>query len=147
MIVHEVKIGEPSTKFKLTDKHRVVFVGSANSDLKYRDMLVYGRHRWELYTNGSLDFTTCDRNGLTNEQWKQKVEEKIIHANGVMILVSENTIKDESALWQVDCAIENKTPIVGVDVRNRGEGEIPEKLIGKMTRYGWEWFTEFINEL
>ncbi len=147
MIVHEVKIGKPSTKFKLTNKHRVVYVSSATSDLKYRDMLVYGRHRWELYTNGSLDFTTCDRNNLEVEQWKQKVEEKITHADGVMMLVSENTIKDENALWQIDCALENKIPIVGVDVRNRLEGEIPTKLIGKMTRYGWEWFTEFINDL
>lgn len=126
MIVHEVKIGKPSDQFKLTDKHRTVYVCSAGSDLKYRNMLVFGRHRWELYTNGSLDFTTCDRDGMTEKYWKQKLKEKIIHADGVMILVSENTVMDENALRQIDCAIYNKVPIVGVDIRNRFEERYPK---------------------
>ena len=147
MIVHEVKIGKPSAECKFTGRHRTVYVGSADSDLKYRDMLVFFRHRWELYTNGYLDLITCDRDGLTEKQWKQKTEEKIMHSNGVMILVSENTATDENALWQIDCAFSNNVPIVGVDIRDRFEGEIPGKLNGKMTKYGWEWFARFINQL
>ena len=147
MIVHEVKIGKTFNTSTDTQKHRVVYVCSADSDLKYRDMLVYGRHRWELYTNGSLDFSTCDRVNLTEEKWKQGVIEKISNADGVMILVSENTATDGNALWQIDCALSNKVPIVGVDIRDRFEGEIPKKLQGRMTRYGWEWFAEFINRL
>lgn len=147
MIVHEVKVGKTFNRSKQTDKHRVVYVCSADSDLKYRDMLVYGRHRWELYTNGSLDFTTHDRGDMSEEKWKQGIAEKISNADGVMMLVSENTVMDENALWQINCALSNKVPIAGVDIRDRFEGKIPEKLHGKMTRYGWEWFAEFINRL
>ena len=61
------------------------------------------------------------------------------------MLVSENTVHDEDALWEIDMAFSHNVPIVGVDVRNRCSGALPEKLVGKMTRYGWEWFAEFIN--
>jgi len=62
-------------------------------------MLVYFRHRWEFYINGTLDFTTCDRIGFEPRQWKQIAEKEIREADGVFMLVSGNTIKDEGAVW------------------------------------------------
>lgn len=147
MIVHQVKIGKQKTDHNLQKKHRKIYVGSAISDLKYRDMLVYCRHRWEFYINGTIDFTTCDRSGFELRQWKQIADKKIREANGVFMLVSENTIKDEGSVWEIDIAFAHNVPIVGVDIRNRFEGELPEKLVGKMTRYGWEWFAKFINNI
>ena len=107
-------------------------------------MLVYFRHRWELYTNGFLDFVTCDIQ-LSSSEWRREAGKKILHSDGVMMIVSERTVHDENALWQIDYAAINKVPIVGVDIRQKSEGEIPEKLVGRMTKYGWEWFSEFIN--
>jgi hypothetical protein len=146
MIVHEVRVGESGHQHPFTNRHRTVYVGSADSDIKYRDMLVYFRHRWELYTDGYLNFVTCD-DQLSRKEWRRETGNKIRHSDGVMMIVSEHTVKDENALWQIDYAVINKTPIVGVDIRNNFEGDIPEKLVGKMTKYGWEWFAEFINRL
>ena len=146
MIVHQVRVGESDLKQPFTGRHRTVYAGSAGSDIKYRDMLVYFRHRWELYTDGYLDFVTCD-DQLSREQWRQETGKKIRHSDGVMMIVSKNTVKDGNALWQIDFAVNNNVPIAGVDIRNNGEGDIPAKLVGKMTKYGWEWFTEFINRL
>lgn len=147
MIVHEVKIGKPKRDKPIQERHKTVYVGYAKADLKYRDMLVYFRHRLEFYLNGTLDFTTCDRNGSKTDQWKQIAEKKIIESDGVMIIVSENTALDEAAVWEIEAALYNNVPIVGIDIRNKSEGNIPEKLVGKMTRYGWEWFATFINGL
>ncbi|MCP4669945.1 MAG: hypothetical protein GY857_01445 [Desulfobacula sp.] len=147
MIVHQVKIGKQKIDHNLIKKHRKIYVGCASADLKYRDMLVYCRHRWEFYINGTLDFTTCDSIGFELEQWKQKAEKKICEADGVFMLVSEDTVKDENAVWEIDYAITHNIPIAGVDIRNRFKGKLPEKLVGKMTRYGWEWFAEFINNI
>jgi len=36
---------------------------------------------------------------------------------------------------------------VGIDVDKNPEGNIPEKLVEKMTKYDWEWFAQFINGL
>ncbi len=145
MIVHQVKIGAPKTDKQIQGRHKTIYVGSAKADLKYRDMLVYFRHRLEFYLTGTLDFTTCDSNGLKIDQWQQKAEKKIIESDGVMIIVSENTKLDDIAAWEIDASLHNNVPIVGIDIRHKSEGKIPEKLVGKMTRYGWEWFAEFIN--
>lgn len=147
MIVHQVKIGVGKPEASRSGKNRKIYVGSASADLKYRDMLVHGRHRWEFYINGSLEFTTCNRIGFEPGQWLKNAEKKITEADGVFMLVSENTVMDKDAMWEIDTAFAHNIPITGVDIRKRYEGELPEKLVGKMTRYGWEWFAEFINNL
>ncbi len=147
MIVHEVKIGRSKTDQHVRGRHKIIYVGSAKADLKYRDMLVYFRQRWEFYIKGTLDFSTCDRNDLKSDQWEQAVEKKICDSDGVIMVVSENTALDDDAVWEIDCALANNVSIVGVDIRNKFEGKIPEKLVGKMTRYGWEWFAMFIDSL
>ena len=147
MIVHEVKIAKPETGRHIRGRHKTIYVGSAKADLKYRDMIVYGRQRWEFYTNGTLDFTTCDHNGLKPYQYKQTAERKIIESDGVMMVVSKNTVLDDFAVWEIDFALYKNVPIVGIDVRFKSEGKIPPQLVGKMTKYGWEWFAGFINKL
>ena len=146
MIVHTVKIGEKEGPVSV-DHHRMIYVGGAQADLKHMNLLVYGRHRWEFYIKGTLDFLTCSRTGLDIKQWKTATEHKICQAHGVMLLVSNSTAEDEGALWEIDTALTHHVPIVGVDIRSRPEGEVPDKLAGKMTRYGWEWFAQFINNI
>lgn len=147
MIVHQVKIGERKPVRAMPARHKTIYVTSAQVDLKYRDMLVYFRQRWEFYIHGSLGFSTCDREGVSPIIWKQTAEKKIQTADGVFMLVSEYTSGDPDALWEIDRALANQIPIAGVDIRNRFKGEIPETLAGRMTRYGWEWFAAFINTL
>ncbi len=110
-------------------------------------MLVNFRHRWEFYTKFRIDFLTFDWNKSELGQQKQAAK-KIIHgSDGVMFIVSTNTEVDPLAIWEIDCAISKGIPITGVDVGKNSEGKIPDKLIEKMTKYGWEWFAMFINKL
>ena len=64
-----------------------------------------------------------------------------------MILISEHTASDYAIAWEIDYALSKSIPIVGVDVRKKREGELPEKLVGKITKFGWEWFADFIDGL
>ncbi len=70
-----------------------------------------------------------------------------MESDGMMMIVSTNTADDGAAALEIDCALSHNVPIVGVDVRYKFEGKIPEKLVGKMTKYGWEWFAKFIDGL
>lgn len=110
-------------------------------------MLVNFKHRWELYTLPTIDFITLDRKGAEIFQWKQTIKDVIGKSDGVMILVSPQTTTDCYAIWEIDCAVSDNVPIVGVDISKYPGVEIPDKLVGKMTKYGWEWFAEFINGL
>ncbi len=147
MIVHEVKIGKQTTNQVAKGEHKNIYVGCAESDLRYRDMLVNFRQRWEFYTKNTISFLTFDRNGLESAQWKPIVEKMIRNSDGVMVIVSEHTVLDTLSTLEIDCALSNNVPIVGVDIGKCPEGNIPKKLVGKMTRYGWEWFAKFFDGL
>jgi len=147
MIVHNVKIGNKTSGQVSDRENKKIYVGCAETDIRYRDMLVYGRHRWELYSKPTIDFLTLDRKEMELVQYKPVVEKTIQKVDGVMIIVSAQTSNDPLALWEIDCSLSNCIPIVGVDVRQKYEGTIPTNLVGKMTRYGWEWFAEFFNGL
>lgn len=147
MIVHKVETGRQAVNQIMKREHKKIYVGCAESDIRYRDMLVNFRHRWEFYTNPTIDFLTFDWSELKVDRQKKIVEKLIRESDGMMIIVSAHTELDSIAIWEIDCAISNNVPIVGVDVEKNPEGNIPEILIGKMTRYGWEWFAKFINGL
>lgn len=147
MIVHNVRIGNLTESQNPQGAHKKIYVGCAESDIRYRDMMVSFRQRWGFYTNNTFDFLTSDRRGLKSEQWKQIAEKKIRESDGVMMMVSENTASDSDAAWEIDCALSNTVPLLGVDIRKAPDSKIPEKLVGKMTRYGWEWFSHFIDSL
>jgi hypothetical protein len=147
MLVHNVKTGKRIKNKSSKGEHKKIYVGCAESDIRYRDMLVNFRQRWGFYTKNTFDFLTSDRTKFEMDQWKQMVKKTVRESDGVMIVVSGDTALDSGANWEIDCALLNSIPIVGVDIRKDPDGTIPEKLVGKMTRYGWEWFAEFIDGL
>jgi Thoeris protein ThsB, TIR-like domain len=147
MIVHNVTTEKRTKDLSSRGEHKKIYVGCAESDVRYRDMMVNFRVRWGFYTNNTFEFLTSDRGGLESDQWKQFVEEAIRESDGVMIMVSEHTALDPGATWEIDCALSNTVPIVGVDIRKDFDSKIPKELVGKMTRYGWAWFAEFIDGL
>jgi len=116
MIVHNVITGKRTKDQSSQGEHKKIYVGCAESDIRYRDMMVNFRQRWGFYTNNTFDFLTYDRSGLESDQWKQIVEKTIRESDGVMIMVSEHTALDSGATWEIDCALSNTVPIVGVDI-------------------------------
>jgi hypothetical protein len=147
MIVHNVIIGKQVSGKTTARDHKKMYVGCAESDVRYRDMLVNFRHRWELYSEATIDFLTFDRKGMKRIQCKSIIEQTIRGVDGVMMIVSAQTLTDPLALWEIDCSVSHNIPIVGVDIGKNSEENIPKSLVGKMTKYGWEWFAEFINGL
>ncbi|WP_024334842.1 hypothetical protein [Desulfotignum balticum] len=147
MIVHNVKIGKKTSEYLSIRENKKIYVGSAESDIRYRDMLVNGRHRWELYSKPSIDFFTFDRKGMELSQCKPIVEKKIRGVDGVMIIVSDQMSSDPLVLWEIDCSVANKIPLVGVDIGKNTYNLIPKGLERKITKFGWEWFSEFIDGL
>lgn len=147
MIVHNVVIGKQTSEQVTAREHKKIYVGCTESNIRYRDMFVNFKHRWELYSKPTIDFLTFDRNGMEIPQCKPIVEKAIMGVDGVMIIVSAQTLTDPLSLWGIDCAVSNNIPIVGIDIGKHSDDAIPKKLAGKMTKYGWEWFAEFINAL
>ena len=147
MIVHNVKIGEQAARRPLKRAHKKIYVGCAESDFHYRDMLVHGKHRWELYSKPTIEFLTLDPGGTEPVNHNSTVEKAIQMVDGVMVIVSAHTSHDQRARWEIACALTNSIPIVGVDVRRNSEEIVPEDLSEHLIKFGWEWFAEFFNRL
>ncbi|MCG8568205.1 MAG: hypothetical protein MI747_24315 [Desulfobacterales bacterium] len=147
MIIHTVKIGESNPVQIMEREHKRIYVAAAMADVWYRDLLVHCRHRWEFFTRPTIDFLTFDWEGGTPESRKLAAEKRIKGADGVMVIVTRNTHSDANVLWEMDLALAIGLPMAGIDVGRNPEGIIPDQLTGKITRYGWEWFAEFIDGL
>ncbi len=147
MIVHEVTIDKQPANQPTKESRKKIYVGCATPDIPYKEMLVNFRQRWEFYTRHRIDFLTIDQSGLAPDQCKRKAEEAICQSDGVMVIVSKHTACDALALWEIDCALSNAIPTVGVDIRKTPDEHVPPKLVGKMTKYGWEWFAAFMDGL
>ena len=147
MIVHNVKIGKKALTQVSDRDHKKIYVEYAESDIRYRDILVNGRHRWELYSKPTIEFFTLDQKEMALDKYMPIVENAVKGVDGVMIIVSAQTVKDPLSLYEIDCSLAHRIPIVGVDIRRNSDGIIPTNLEGKMTKFGWEWFAEFFNGL
>lgn len=46
--------------------------------------------------------------------WKNRVRERIRRSDGVIALVSSNSLKSEGQKWEIQCAKEESKPLLGV---------------------------------
>lgn len=77
MIVDNVKNWENTSKNLPIRENKKIYVGIAESDIRYKEMLVNGRHRWELYSEPNIDFSTFYRKEMELSQCKLIVEKKL----------------------------------------------------------------------
>ena len=147
MIIHTVRFGPPQVVADQHREHKRIYVTAARADLRYRDLLVQWRHRWEFYTAPTIEFLTHDGDDSGSPCQKQKISALMKDAHGAMVIVTRHTGADPLVLWEIEHADALGLPLVGINVGQTAEEMIPEALRGRMTRYGWEWFAEFINGL
>lgn len=147
MIVHQVTVRKRSESLGPAGEHKRIYVGCAAPDVRYRDMVIHFRHRVGMYTKNTFEYITEDRGGVEFDRWKQRVAEQISQSDGMMMVVGEHTENDTGAEWEIECALTNGVPVVGIEVRKTPGGVVPKQLEGRMTRFGWEWFVEFIDGL
>ena len=134
MIIHKVKL-EEDTDHKISE-YKKIYVSCSSEDIKIRDMLICYKQRWSFFTTNTFDFLYSDTN-----------IDNLIKCDGIMVLVSKNIKDDLTVSNEILFALENKIPIVGVDIRQREYEYIPEVLQNRMIKYGWEWFSDFIDSL
>ncbi|MFK5953232.1 MAG: hypothetical protein QM498_09260 [Desulfobacterium sp.] len=85
MIVHEVKVEKGPANQITKREHIKIYVGCAESDIRYRDMLVNFRHRWEFYTKPTIDFLTFDWNkSELGQQKKLHLKGGILFGRGIL---------------------------------------------------------------
>ena len=121
-----------------------VFISFAAEDSTYRHLLK-GQARNE---RSPFDFIDMSVKEPWDEKWKTNCRTKIKSCDGVIALLSKKTYNADGARWEMNCANEEKIPIIGVHIDKDDKGAIPPELMDKkVIEWTWPGIASFINSL
>lgn len=89
---------------------KVVFVAFAMPDERMRDAL----KGQSLYTNSPFEYVDMSVKEAYSSDWKTKVRTRIKRSNGVIALISKNSLASEGQKWEIQCAREEGKKILGI---------------------------------
>lgn len=93
----------------MADK-KVVFVAFAIEDERQRDFL----KGQSLSPRAPYEFIDMSVKEPYDQDWKARVRTRIKRSDGVIVLVSKNSLSSSGQKWEVACAKEEKKPIRGI---------------------------------
>lgn len=126
-------------------RYQRVFTAFAIEDVWARDYLV-GQGRNE---RTPFQFTDMSVKQPWDYDWKTKCRTRMRGCDGVIALVSRNTMKATGQLWEISCALEERIPIMGIYTsRDNRPYTLPAILNGVPVR-DWTWanIVNFLDRL
>lgn len=123
----------------MADK-KTIFVAFAMEDLKARDLL----KGQSLNTDSPFEYIDMSVKEAYEEEWKDKVRTRIKRSDGVIALVSKNSLNSSGQKWEIKCAKEEKKKLMGIWVYKDDRTDIE----GVNTKV-WTWSNveSFIDSL
>lgn len=89
---------------------KVIFVAFAIEDARIRDM-IKGQ---SLHTDSPFEYIDMSVKEAYDEEWKKKVRTRILRSDGVLVVVSKNSLNSSGQRWEIQCAKEEKKKIRGI---------------------------------
>ncbi|MFH3480688.1 TIR domain-containing protein [Xanthobacter variabilis] len=93
----------------MADK-KVVFVAFAIEDVRCRDYL----KGQSLNTRSPFEYIDMSVKEAYDEEWKARVLTRIRRSDGILVLVSVNSLKSTGQKWEIKCAREEGKPVRGM---------------------------------
>jgi hypothetical protein len=87
-----------------------VFVAFAIEDERIRDM-IKGQ---SLHADSPFEYVDMSVKEAYDEEWKKKVRTRILRSDGVLVIISKNSLSSSGQKWEVQCAKEEKKKIRGI---------------------------------
>ncbi|MCC6725781.1 MAG: TIR domain-containing protein [Saprospiraceae bacterium] len=124
----------------MADK-KVIFVAFAIEDERQRDFL----KGQSLNTKSPFEYIDMSvKEAYTTSEWKDRVRTRIKRSHGVIVLVSENSLKSSGQKWEIACAREEGKRILGLWAYSNDRTNI----VGVNTRtWTWDAIQQFIDSL
>jgi len=89
---------------------KVIFVAFAIEDESIRNM-IKGQ---SLNTKSPFEYVDMSVKEAYDEEWKKKVRTRILRSDGVLVVVSKNSLSSSGQKWEIQCAKEEKRKIRGI---------------------------------
>lgn len=137
--------GNPKREAKsyMATKNRI-FISFAAEDARSRDLLV-GQARNE---DSPFEFVDMSVKEPWDEAWKTRCRSRIRSCDGVIVLIGQGTYAASGACWEMQCANDEKIPMLGVHISKDRKGPVPTELSGKnVIEWTWPGIAAFIDGL
>jgi hypothetical protein len=120
-----------------------VFIAFAKEDERIRDLL----KGQSLNTRTDFEYDDMSVKEPYSSEWKERVRTRIRRSDGVIALISKATPKADGEIWEIECAIAEKKPLLGLWIY-KGDRTAPTVMHGQKTVV-WTWpaITQFIDSL
>jgi hypothetical protein len=127
----------------MAEQRKRAFIAFAVEDKTYRDFLV-GQARLKKSPFDFLDFSVKEP---WDEKWKTNCRTRIKGCDGVIGLISKNTLNASGQLWELKCAFDEGVPTMLMYV-NDERPKLPALLNGKRINvWSWDNLESFVNKL
>jgi len=93
----------------MADK-KVIFIAFAIEDENQRNLL----KGQSLNTKSPFEYVDMSVKEAYVSEWKEKVRTRIKRSDGVIVLVSKNSLTSSGQKWEIQCAKEEKKKILGI---------------------------------
>jgi len=119
---------------------KTVFIAFAIEDERQRDFL----KGQSLNTDSPFEYIDMSVKQPYDTDWKNRVRTRIRRSDGVIALISKNTLKSSGQKWEIQCAKDESVPLRGFWAYKDDRTNIP----GVNTKvWTWQNIADFIDSL
>ena len=119
---------------------KVIFVAFAIEDEGQRNLL----KGQSLHTDCPFEYVDMSVKEAYDSNWKERVRTRIRRSDGVIALVSRNSLSSSGQKWEIQCAKDESKPVLGVWAYS----DDYTSLAGISTvAWTWESIARFIDSL
>jgi hypothetical protein len=124
----------------MADK-KVIFIAFAIEDERSRDFL----KGQSLLTKSPFEYIDMSvKEAYPSNEWKERVRTRIKRSDGVIVLVSKNSLSSSGQKWEIQCAREEGKKVLGIWIYTDDRTNI----VGVNTRvWTWDNIKDFIDTL
>jgi hypothetical protein len=115
-------------------KRKRIFIAFAIEDEGQRNLFV-GQARLEA---SPFDFVDMSVKEPFTDDWKNRCRSRIKGCDGAIALISKNSAKASGQRFEIDCAITEGIPIIGVYAYSDDRSPAPSELKNKQV-IAWTW--------
>lgn len=119
---------------------RTIFVAFAMEDERQRDFL----KGQSLNTRSPFEYVDMSVKEAYASAWKEKVRTRIRRSDGVIALISDNSLRSSGQKWEIQCAREEGKQVLGIWAYKDDQTNIAGV---RTVSWTWRSIEDFIDSL
>lgn len=125
-------------------KNNRIFISFAIEDANLRTLLV-GQG---LNAKTPFSFVDMSVKQPWDSAWKTNCRTKIKGCDGLIGIITNNTVKAEGQLWEIQCAYEENIPVMLIYGNDDRPANLPEPVKGRLINsWTWDNIAKFLAKL